>query len=168
MDGKRVKDSVFITSIVTLPEDANAAGNVHAGVIMKNIDNTAGVVAVRHGGCPCVTASIDRIDFHNPVYIGNLITLKASLNMVGSSSMEVGVRVEAEDIYKCEVHHIASAHLTFVALGADGRPMKVPPLITESDAEIRREREARTRKKTRISLKEREEACQKDIESCEL
>ena len=103
MDGKRVEDSVFITSVVTLPQDANAAGNVHGGVIMKHIDNAAGVVAVRHGGYPAVTASIDRIDFHNPVYIGNLITLKACLNMVGSSSMDVGVRVEAEDILKGEV-----------------------------------------------------------------
>ena len=155
MDGKRVKNSEFITSIVTLPEDANMRGNVHGGVIMKHIDNAAAVVASRHAGCAAVTASIDRLDFHYPVLVGNLITLKAELNMVGRTSMEVGVRVESEDILKCEVHHIASAYLTFVALNNAGRPTKVPPLITETDDEIRREREGKIRKEVGLSLKER-------------
>ena len=168
MDGRRVKDSIFITSIVTLPQDANAMGNVHGGVIMKHIDNAAGVVAVRHGGRPAVTASIDRIDFHHPVYVGNLITLKACLHMAGTSSMEVGVRVEAEDILKCEVNHIASAYLTFVAMGDDGRPARVPPLILESDNEVRRQREAAARKEMRLLLKQKEKTCQNDFDRCEL
>jgi len=88
--------------------------------------------------------------------------------MVGSSSMEVGVRVEAEDILKCEVRHIALAYLTFVALGDAGRPTRVPTLIVESDDEIRRQREAMARKETRLSLKAKEKACQDNFESCEL
>ena len=153
MNGKRVKDSVFITSIVTSPEDANMRGNVHGGVLMKHIDNSAGVVAARHAGCSAVTASIDRLDFHYPVLVGNLITLKASLNMAGTTSMEVGVRVESEDILKCEVNHIASAYLTFVALNNASRPTKIPPLIAETDDEIRRQREGETRKRMRLSLR---------------
>ena len=151
MNGKRVRDSEFITSIVTSPEDANMRGNVHGGVLMKHIDNAAGVVAARHAGCAAVTASIDRLDFHYPVLVGNLITLKASLNMTGKTSMEVGVRVESEDILKCEVHHIASAYLTFVALNNASRPTKIPPLIAETDDEIRRQREGEIRKRMRLS-----------------
>ena len=88
--------------------------------------------------------------------------------MVGTSSMELGVRVEAEDILKCEVHHIASAYLTFVAMGDDGRPARVPPLIVESDNEVRRQREAAARKEMRLLLKQKEKACQNDFDSCEL
>jgi acyl-CoA hydrolase len=103
MRGKKVRESSIIFSHVMLPQDANLAGNVHGGVVMKYIDDAAGVVAVRHAQCNVVTASIDRLEFHSPVFIGNLITLKASINMVGRTSMEIGVRVEAEDILTANV-----------------------------------------------------------------
>src|SRR3989339_262054 len=91
---KCTHDSSVIISRILLPEDANAAGIVHGGVIMKEIDNAAGVCAVRHTRKICVTASIDRLDFHKPAFIGNLLTIKAGINMTGKTSMEIGARVQ--------------------------------------------------------------------------
>ena len=151
MEGKTVNESSAIVSYVTLPQDANRTGNVHGGVIMKHIDSAAAVAATRHARCDCVTASIDKLDFYSPVYIGNFLTLKASINVVGRTSMEIGVRVEAEDLLTGETTHTASAYLTFVALGEDGRPTKVPPLILQSESDERRNREARLRREKRLS-----------------
>jgi acyl-CoA hydrolase len=135
---------------------------------MRHIDGVAGVVAARHARSNVVTASIDRLDFHGPLFIGNLIILKASVNMVGRTSMEIGVRAEAEDILSAQLRHIASAYLTFVALDENGRPKEVPPLILESKDEKRREREARARRKMRLAERSKEKECQRDIGSCEL
>ena len=155
MKSKRPRDSAITMAIVMLPEDANPAGNVHGGVIMKHIDSAAGVVAVRHASANTVTASIDRLDFHSPIYVGNLLTIKASLNMVGNTSMEIGVRVEAEDVMTGKVRHTASAYLTFVALDDNSRPKNVPGLILESQEEIRRNREARARRASRLAERRR-------------
>ena len=151
MEGKTVNESSAIVSYVTLPQDANRAGNVHGGVVMKHIDSAAAVAATRHARCDCVTASIDKLDFYSPVYIGNFLTLKASINLVGRTSMEIGVRVEAEDLLTGETTHTATAYLTFVALGEDGRPKKVAPLILQSKSDERRNREAHLRRKKRLS-----------------
>jgi len=129
-----------------LPQHANPAGNVHGGVIMKFIDDAAGVVAAKHARTNTVTASIDRLDFHRPVFIGNLLILKASLNATGRSSMEIGVRVEAEDLLTGETKHIASAYLTFVSLNAEGRPSPVVSWSPTTPEGIRRAREALQRK----------------------
>ena len=145
-------------------EDANLAGNVHGGSIMKLIDNTAGLVAVRHNQSNIVTASIDRLDFYSPVYIGNLLKIKASLNYVGRTSMEVGVRVEAEDVLTGKIRHTATAYLTFVALGPDGRPLPVAPLALETDEEKRRHQEAIQRRG--IRLKEKEKFKKQKFDSC--
>jgi len=120
------------------PHHANPAGNVHGGQIMKMIDDAAGVVAIRHARSNVVTASIDRLDFHAPVYVGNLVVLKASVNCVGRTSMEVGVRVEAEDLRTGAVRHTASAYLTFVSLDEAGKPRQLPPLILEGEDDRRR------------------------------
>lgn len=149
-----------------LPEDANPAAIVHGGVVMKHIDNAAGVVAVRHTRNVCVTASIDRLDFYHPVFIGNLLTIKASLNMVGKTSMEVGVRVESEDLLTGVVKHTASAYLTFVALGENSKPREVPPLILMTEEEKRRNREAMARRKIRLAEKKREKECRFDSQKC--
>lgn len=141
------------------PEDANPVGNVHGGVIMKHIDTAAGVVAFRHSRRNAVTASIDRLDFHSPVYVGDLLVLKASLNWVGRSSMEVGVRVEAENLLTGEVRHTASAYLTYVALDKKGKPAEVPSLILETDEENRRYCEALQRRETRLEQRRREDTC---------
>ncbi len=135
---KKVSMSSVVLAQIMLPADTNPAGNVHGGTIMKLIDNAAYVVAARHTGKNAVTASIDRLDFHNPVFLGNLVTLKASMNRAGKTSMEVGVRVEAEDLRTGEVRHTASAYLTFVALDDNGRPSTVPGLVAETDEQRRR------------------------------
>ena len=165
-EGKRVGESSVIIAQVMIPQDANPAGNVHGGVIMKLIDTAAAVVASRHARGNTVTASIDRLDFHHAVYVGDLLFFKGSLNMVGRTSMEVGVRVEAENIFTGEIRHTASAYLTFVALDKEGRPHEVPPLIIETEDEIRRNREAKTRREARLAEKKREASCQLDAGSC--
>ena len=117
--------SVVLSSLM-MPKDANFMGNIHGGVIMKLIDEAAGTCAFQFCRTDVVTAAIDRIDFHYPVQIGNLISMKANMNYTGTKSMEVGVRVEAEDLATGVVTHCASAYLVFVALGDSGRPIKVP------------------------------------------
>jgi uncharacterized protein (TIGR00369 family) len=166
MDAKRLKDSSVTIAQVMIPQDANPAGNVHGGVIMKLIDTAAAVVAGRHARSNIVTASIDRLDFHHPVFVGDLLFFKAGLNMVGRTSMEVGVRVEAENIITGEVRHTASAYLTFVALDENGRPREVPPLMIETNEEVRRNREAKIRREARLAEKRREAGCQRDPEKC--
>ena len=153
MEGKRVKESSVTMVQLMNPQDANLSGNVHGGVIMKLIDTTAGVVTVRHARTSTVTASIDRLDFHNPIFVGDLVTLKASLNMVGRTSMEIGVRVESENLMTGKVRHTASAYLTYVALGEDGKPTIVPSLTLETDEEVRRNQAARARRKIRLGEK---------------
>lgn len=161
MEGKHSKDSLINIIQQMTQQDANLAGNVHGGVVMKHIDSTAGIVAVRHASTNVVTASIDRLDFFSPVFIGDLLHLKASLNMVGRTSMEVGVRVEAENFITGEIRHTASAYLTFVALGDDGRPVEVPPLTLETEEENRRHQEARARREMRLAEKARERKSQR-------
>ncbi len=166
MSRKCPKDSLAIISRIMLPEDANPAGIVHGGVIMKEIDNAAGVAAVRHTRKVCVTASIDRLDFHKPAFIGNLVTVKASINMTGTTSMEIGVRVETEDLLTGNTTHLASAYLTFVALGEDHRPVKVPVLKPQTEDEIRRHKEAVARREIRLKEKQDEKACQQNRDEC--
>ncbi|MBW2631604.1 MAG: acyl-CoA thioesterase [Deltaproteobacteria bacterium] len=165
MEGKKVSESSVILAQQMNPQDANPTGNVHGGVIMKLIDTSAGAVATKHARANTVTASIDRLDFHNPVYVGNLLTLKASLDMVGRTSMEVGVRVESEDLIAGKIRHTASAYLTFVALDKKGKPMLLPPLILETREQKRRNREAMARRKTRLFEKKKEKECQDNSEN---
>jgi len=143
--GKPVSASRLVLAQVMTPLDANIVGNVHGGNIMKLADSASAVVAIRHSGCLCVTASVDRFDFHAPVYVGNLVTLYASLNYVGRSSMEVGVRAEAEDLRTGKKTHTNSCYFTMVALDTDGRPTMVPRLVLETDEERRRNEEAASR-----------------------
>ena len=167
MNPKRVADSAVIMAQVMNPQDANPAGNVHGGVIMKLIDTAAGAVATRHSRRNTVTASIDRLDFHHPVFIGDLLTLRASLNMAGRTSMEVGVRVEAENTRTGERRHTASAYLTMVALDDDGRPVEIPPLLLETDDQVRRNNEAKARKTLRLDERKKEKACQDSHDLCD-
>ena len=156
MESKKISESTVIMAQVMNPENANPAGNVHGGEIMKLIDTAGGVAATRHARAYVVTASIDRLDFHHPVYIGNFLILKASVNYVGSSSMEVGVRVEAENLLTGETRHTASAYLTFVALDRNKHPIHLPQLVLENDVEKRRHFEAAERKRTRLNEKKNE------------
>ena len=136
--------------------DANLAGFVHGGVIMKLVDDAAGLAAIRHSRGPVVTAAIDEMSFMEPVQLGSLVTVKASLNDVGTSSMEVGVRVETEDILTGERAHTSSAYLVFVALDQDtGKPREVPRLVAETPDEKRRMREALIRREARLARRQR-------------
>ena len=155
MEGEKARDSSLTLVYQMTQQDANLSGNVHGGVVMRHIDTAAGIVAARHASRNVVTASIERLDFHSPVFIGDLLTIKASLNLVGRTSLEVGVRVEAENFLTGEVRHTASAYLTFVALD-QGRPTEVPPLILETEEERRRHREALARREMRLVEKQRE------------
>jgi acyl-CoA hydrolase len=121
--------------------DANLGGNVHGGVIMHLCDEAAGIAAVRHSGRRAVTAAMDRMTFMHPVYVGQLVTLKAMVNAAWRTSMEVGVRVESEDIRSGEIVHTCSAYLTMVALDDEGRPTAVPGVARRP----RRRRVARAR-----------------------
>ncbi|MDA8422456.1 MAG: acyl-CoA thioesterase [Nitrospiraceae bacterium] len=156
MEGKRVKDSSVTMAQMMIPQDANPSGNVHGGVVVKIIDEAAGVVAARHARSNVVTASIDRMDFHNPVFVGDVLFFKTSLNLVGRTSMEIGVRVEAENLVTGDVRHAASAYLTYVALDRNGKPREVPPLILETEDDRRRNREAVSRRQIRLAEKKRE------------
>jgi len=153
MESKRVRDSSITMAQMMTPQDVNRAGNVHGGVIMKLIDTVAGAVAVRHARGNAVTAAIDHLDFHHPVFVGDLVTLKASLNMVGRTSMEIGVRVESENLITGEVWHTATAYVTYVALDKDGRSMVLPSLVPETEEEMRRNREAQARREIRLNEK---------------
>jgi len=156
MEGKKVSESIVIMGQAMNPENANPAGNVHGGDIMKLIDTAGGIAATRHARAHTVTASIDRMDFHHPVYIGDFLTLKASVNFVGRTSMEVGVRVEAENPITGEKRHTGSAYLTFVALDANKRPIQLPELILECDEDRHRNSEAAERRQMRLAEREKE------------
>ena len=154
MKGKTVKESSIVMSQMMTQQDANLAGNVHGGVIMKLVDSVAGAVAIRHSRTNVVTAAIDRLNFHHPVYIGDMITLEASVNLVGRTSMEVGVSVKSENLRTGEVQNTATAYLTLVALDEDGKPAVIPSLILETDEDVRRNRDAQKRREIRLSEKD--------------
>jgi len=157
MQGKKISETKVIMVQPMSPQEANTAGNVQGGVIMKLIDLTGGIVAQRHTRMNVVTASVDRIDFLHPVYIGDVLFLKASLNLVGRTSMEVGVRVESENPLTGEIRHTASAFLTYVALDKGGRPVEIPPLILETAEDKRRNEDARARREIRLRGRTRRE-----------
>jgi acyl-CoA hydrolase len=147
--GKRVSESTTTSVRIMMPTDANIRGNVFGGSIMKYMDEIAAVVAFRHAKKNVVTASIDRMNFLAPVYLGNLLVLKASVNYVGKTSMEIGVRMEAEDLITGQVTHAGSCFLTYVALDEKGRPTTVEPVLPVSSDEKRRYNEAATRRRLR-------------------
>ncbi len=150
LNAKRVSESKVEIGQLMQPPDANLFGNVHGGTIMRLIDNAGSIAAFRHAHRNVVTASVDRIDFLTPVYIGNLIVLKASINFVSRSSMEVGVRAEAECLITGTRAHCASAFLTFVALDEQGKPCEVPKIIPETPDEKRRYAEGQRRHEERL------------------
>ena len=132
-------------------EDANTAGYVHGGVIMRLCDEVAGIAAIRHCGMRVVTAGMDRMTFLDPVQVGDLVTFRATVNAAWRTSMEVGVRVESERLRTREVAHTSTAYVTMVALDDSGRPASVPPLEPATSEERRREQEAQLRRDTRLA-----------------
>ena len=147
---RKVSESRTVVARVMMPQDANLAGNVFGGTILKFVDEVAYVVATRHVRSNLVTASLDRTSFLSPVHIGDLLTLRASVNAVWRSSLEIGVRIEAEDPRTGDVRHTGSSYLTIVALDSSGRPCEAPGLIMETDEDRRRNEEADHRRERRL------------------
>lgn len=154
MKGKRVSESALTTYRIVMPEDANVVGNVFGGAIVKYMDMIAAAVAFRHARKNVVTASIDRMNFWAPVYVGNLLIMKAAVNFVGKTSMEVGVRIEAEDLLTGKTTVTGSSYLTYVALDKRGRPTPIPPVIPVTSVEKKRYRQAIARRKLREDERE--------------
>jgi acyl-CoA hydrolase len=131
--------------------DANSAGFVHGGTVLRLADEAASLASIKHSGRRVVTAGMDRMTFLYPVFVGELLRCSSSVNAVWKSSMEVGVRVEAENPFTGAVRHTSTAYLTMVALDAEGRPARAPALLAESDDEQRRLREAELRRANRLA-----------------
>lgn len=134
-----------------MPHMANVLGNVHGGVLLGMMDRAAAVAAIRHAQRTCVTVSMDRVDFHEPIHLGELVEMHASVNHAGRTSIEVGVRVEAENLLTGARRHTNSCYLTFVAIDERGRPVPVPPVLPETEEERERFAAAQLRRERRIA-----------------
>jgi len=153
--GKPVRESTAEYTELALPNDSNGWGNVLGGKVMHLVDLTAAIAAMRHARRPVVTASVDSLLFLHPVHIGELIVLRASVNRVFHTSMEVGVRVMTEKMLTGERRHTCSAYLTFVALDENGKPVPVCPVIPETEEEKRRYQHAGERRENRLAMRQR-------------
>ncbi len=133
-----------------MPQHANNLGHVFGGVILSMLDRVAAVAAIRHARQNCVTVSVDRVDFREPIRLGDLVVMRASVNYVGRTSMEVGVRVEAENLMTGERRHTNSCYVTFVAIDKNHRPVRIPPVQPETEDENRRYLAAQERRRRRL------------------
>jgi acyl-CoA hydrolase len=150
MTGKRSADSQIMLSQLMQPHHANPMGNIHGGVVMQLVDEAGALCAMRHAQHQVVTVAIDSMTFDSPVHVGHLVILKACLTWVGRTSMEVAVRVSAEDPLTGAQTHTNAAFVVYVALSEDGRPTPVAPLILETDEECRCWAEGETRQQHRL------------------
>ena len=157
MEVKRVSDSQVTLSQLMQPEHVNVLGNVHGGVLMKLMDEAGGLCAARHARRPTVTVTVDTITFLEPIHIGELVTFDAHLTFVSRSAMEAEVCVEAEEILTGKRRLTNRAYVVYVALGDDGRPVEVPPLLPTTEDERRRWEQGRQRQAERLARKAREE-----------
>ena len=133
-----------------MPQHANVLGHVFGGVVLSMMDTTAAVSAIRHARLACVTVSVDRVDFREPIHVGDLVIMKSSVNFVGTTSMEIGVRVETENLLTGIRRHTNSCYLTFVAIDRNGKPVPVPQLRPETPDEMRRFNAAKERRERRL------------------
>ena len=155
LTGRRVQESISEYSEIALPNDANTLGNLLGGRVMHLVDLAGAIAASRHCRCVVVTASVDHMTFLHPVHIGELLTLKSSVNRVFRTSMEVGVKIFVENLREGVVRHTSSAYLTFVALDSKHNRIPIPPVIPETDEEKRRFEEAGVRREYRLAQKKR-------------
>ena len=155
MTAKTVSQSKTEMSQLMLPQHTNLAGTVYGGVVLSIADSAAYVCAARHAGPRCVTVSVDQVDFREPIRVGEVVTFKASVNYVGRTSMEVGIRIEAEDLKTGRKRHTNSCYMTLVALNQKGRPAPVPRLMCESAVEKRRFQEGQIRREHARQLSEK-------------
>ncbi len=150
MEGKRPLESQIILTQLMGPTNANTLGNVHGGLIMKLCDEAGGMAATKHARHPAVTVTVDSMNFHSPVHIGEIMTVKAEVTWVGRTSMETRVVVTAENVISGEVTHTNTAYFVYVALDDNGRPVAVPPLILETETEKAHFERAAQRQATRL------------------
>lgn len=149
-------------TVLMTPDKANFSGNVHGGTLLKYLDEVAYACASRYAGHYVVTLSVDQVNFRQPVHVGELVTFLASVNYVGTTSMEVGIKVITEDIRQKTVRHTNSCFFTMVAVGEDGRPAAVPPLKPSTPDQKRRFVQAQQRRQIRRELEERYRALKDD------
>jgi acyl-CoA hydrolase len=149
-ESRKVSDSISLLVRWMSIADANSAGFIHGGTVMRLVDEAAGLAAIKHSGRRVVTAGMDRMTFVTPVFVGELLRCTASVNAVWRSSMEVGVRVEAENPFTGETRRTSTAYLTMVAID-DAKPVPAPRLIAESEDQQRRQREAELRRTNRLA-----------------
>jgi acyl-CoA hydrolase len=150
LKGRHPRESETVMSELMMPNHANIMGNVFGGVILSLVDRVAAVCAIRHAKRECVTVSVDKVDFREPIHVGELITSFARVNFAGKTSMEVGVKIIAENPINGEKRHTNSCYVTYVALDEKGRPTAVPPIIPESADEKRRYERAAQRRASRV------------------
>ncbi|MBI4665612.1 MAG: acyl-CoA thioesterase [Nitrospinae bacterium] len=150
LTGKPISASRTVMSQLMMPNDANMAGFVHGGVLLSIADKVAYVCACRHSGKYCVTASVDEVHFRTPVHVGSLVSFHASVNWVGRTSIEIGIRITSEEMTTGNVVHSNSCYFTMVAVDENGKPSPVPALILETGDDKRRNEQARKRRELRL------------------
>jgi acyl-CoA hydrolase len=150
LESRTVKESEVTMTELVLPSHTNSLGSIFGGVVMSWIDICAAIAAQRHSRMVVVTASIDALKFVAPIYTGWIVNLQSSVNYVSNTSMEVGVKVEAENPQTNERYHTATAYLTFVALDESGKPVKIPKVIPETTDQKRRYDRAKVRRQERL------------------
>ncbi|HUL48428.1 MAG TPA: acyl-CoA thioesterase [Gemmatimonadales bacterium] len=150
MQGRHPRESESVMTELMTPQHANAMGNVFGGVILSLVDRVAAVAAIRHAQRQCVTVSVDKVNFREPIRVSELVTAVARVNFTGRTSMEVGVKVIAENVLTGERRHTNSCYLTFVALDERGEPTAVPPIVPETPDEQRRYERAAQRRASRV------------------
>jgi len=151
--GRLVSESRATMTELMTPQHANTLGNVFGGVVMALMDRVAAVAAQRHARQPVVTVAVDSLTFLEPIHVGELVSAFASVNYVGRTSMEVGVRIEAENLLTGVKRHTNSSYLTFVAVDGAGRPARVSPVIPKTEVEKRRHGAAERRRKLRLEAR---------------
>jgi len=160
---KKIAESQVVISELMLPSHSNFNGKIHGGHILSLLDQIAFACSSKHSRAYCVTASVDTVDFLKPIEIGELVTLRASINYVGTSSMVVGIRVESENIQTGKVNHCNSSYFTMVAKDKDGKSLPVPGLVLESDDDIRRF--VKSIKRNKMKFKRKKEFHETDFSS---
>ena len=151
MPGRHASDSEAVMTELMMPNHANIMGNVFGGVILSLVDRVAAVAAIRHARRPCVTVSVDKVDFREPIRIGELVIAHARVNFTGRTSMEVGVKIVAENIITGDRRHTNSCYVTYVALDDKGEPTAVPPIVPQTPDEKRRWDRAARRRADRVT-----------------
>ena len=150
MQGRHPRESEAVISELMMPNHANLMGNVFGGVILAMVDRAAAVSAHRHSRHRCVTVAVDKVNFKEPIHIGELVTAYARVNFAGHTSMEVGVKIIAENVLSGERRHTNSCYVTYVALNEKGEPTEVPPIVPETADEKRRYERAAQRRASRV------------------